>query len=68
MAYITTEVDVDLSDFDTDDLLDELESRNELPAFQAKQMIESIYLKRRIGQDYQKELDNLIYEIVGRII
>jgi hypothetical protein len=68
MAYITTEVDVDLCDFDTDDLLDELESRNELPAFQAKQMIESIYLKRRIGQDYQKELDNLIYEIVGKII
>ena len=68
MAYITTEVNIDLSDFDTEDLLDELESRNNLPEFQAKQMIESIYLKRRIGQDYQKELDTLIYEVMGKII
>ena len=47
---ITTEVDVDLGDFDTEDLLEELESRDELlvdSSHGAKDMLNAIWLKRR---------------------
>ena len=71
---ITTEVevDVDLGDFDTEDLLEELESRGELPVdsqHSAKDLLTVIWLKRRMGRtDYQTELDQLIYTGLGRIV
>lgn len=70
-VYTEVEVDVDLGDFETDDLLDELESRGELPVdgdFDSKALLEAIWLKRRQGQDYQSELDRLIYATLGKII
>lgn len=70
-VYTEVEVDVDLGDFDTDDLLDELESRGELPAESgdAKAILESIWLKRRVGRkDYEAELDQLIYAGLGKVI
>ena len=69
-VYTEVEVDVDLADFDTDDLLDELASRGSLPVEgddDAKRLVEEIYLKRRLGKDYQAELEQLIYTVVGRI-
>jgi hypothetical protein len=70
--YTEVEVDVDLGDFDTEDLLEELESRGALPvdsSVDAKSVLESIWLKRRIGRtDYQTELDQLIYTGLGRIV
>jgi hypothetical protein len=71
---ITTEVDVDvdLGDFDTEDLLEELESRGELPvdsSHGAKDLLNAIWLKRRMGRtDYQTELDQLIYTGIGKIV
>ena len=71
-VYTEVEVDVDLSDFDTEDLLDELESRGALPVdsnFDAKDLLTAIWLKRRVGRtDYQTELDQLIYAGLGRIV
>jgi len=70
--YTEVEVDVDLGDFDTDDLIEELESRGELPVdsgYNAKDLLEAIWLKRRVGRtDYQTELDQLIYAGLGKII
>ena len=70
--YTEVEVDVDLSDFDTDDLIEELDSRGALPVdnnIDAKSILESIWLKRRIGRkDYEEELDQLIYAGLGRIV
>ncbi len=72
MTYKTvyTEVDVDISDFNTDDLIDELESRGEFVGDNSgnSALVTSIYEKRRLGQDYQTELDQLIYEVTGRIL
>jgi SepF-like predicted cell division protein (DUF552 family) len=70
--YKEVEVDVDLSDFETDELLEELESRGrkakvETPS-DGKEVLQSIYEKRRLGQDYQTELETLIYLGLGRII
>ena len=68
MAYV--EVEVDLSDFDTDDLVEELESRGTgvLGRGDGQYVLRNIYEKRRLGQDYQFELDALIYLGLGRII
>ena len=70
--YTEVEVDVDLADFETDDLLDELASRSSLPMeedFHGKELLEQIWMKRRMGNhDYQQELDQLIYQVTGHVI
>ena len=70
--YTEVEVDVDLGDFDTDDLLEELEDRGALPADSqgdAKDLLNAIWMKRRMGRtDYQTELDQLIYAGLGRVV
>jgi hypothetical protein len=71
-VYTEVEVDVSLSDFDTEDLLDELDNRGSLPTegdVDVKEIVHNIWLKRRLGNhDYQRELDQLIYQVLGRVI
>jgi len=71
-VYTEVEVEVDLTDFETEDLIEELEDRGELPteaSFNAKELVEAIWMKRRMGNtDYEKELDQLIYQVTGRVI
>jgi hypothetical protein len=68
--YKEVEVDVDLKDFDTDDLIAELESRGTKfdESVDGKEMLTAIWEKRRLGQDYQRELDELIYIGLGKIV
>jgi len=70
-VYTEVEVDVDLEDFDTDDLVEELEKRGkglEVASQSGTELITAIYQKRRLGQDYQRELDDLIYLGIGKIV
>jgi len=70
-VYTEVEVDVDIGDFDTDDLLEELELRGALPVdsnINAQEVLEAIWVKRRMGKDYSAEVDQLIYEFLGKII
>jgi hypothetical protein len=70
-VYTEVEVDVDLGDFDTDDLVEELESRGAGPveSGDANELLQAIWLKRRVGRtDYQTELDQLIYAGLGKIV
>jgi hypothetical protein len=71
-VYTEVEVDVDISEFETEDLLDELEARGRLPADadeDAKALIEKIWMKRRLGKDnYQEELGQLIYQVLGHVV
>jgi len=65
------EVDVELTDFSDDDLIDELESRGlglEVGSKSGTELLTAIYLKRRLGQDYQHELDELIYIGIGKVL
>ncbi len=65
------EVDVDLDDFADEDLIEELERRGlgaDVPESTATELINSIYQKRRLGDDYQAELEQLIYQTIGRIV
>lgn len=69
--YTEVEVDVDLADFETDDLLDELASRGSLPIEghdDGKALLNTIYEKRRLGKDYQAELEQLIYLGLGKVL
>jgi hypothetical protein len=66
--YKEVEVDVDLSDFETDDLIEELDSRGHMVDSDGKEVLQAIYEKRRLGQDYQTELEALIYLGLGKII
>lgn len=70
-VLVSTYVDVDLDEFDTDDLIEELEKRGkgfEVSSVSGTELVSRIYQKRRCGQDYQQELDDLIYMSIGRII
>ena len=67
---VWTTVDVELTDFDTDDLLDELESRGALPVEgddNAKEIVEQMYQLRRTGRPYDHLMDNLFYSVLGRV-
>jgi|TARA_R110000868_G_scaffold410583_1_gene699158 hypothetical protein len=68
--YVTkeVEVEVDLGDFDSQVLIDELQQRDHwVPDQSLLLLIQDVYEKRRLGQDYQKALDDLIYSTIGRI-
>jgi len=77
MPYVTVEEEVwvDLDDFDTADLEEELLKRNSQVTRHSRPapgentlLLMSIYEKRRMGRDYQKELDEFIYNNLGRIV
>ena len=70
-VYKEVEVDVELDDFDDDDLIDELERRGrgfEVAGQAPTELVTKIWEKRRLGKDYQQELDELIYVAIGKIV
>ena len=73
---VNIDVDVHLDDIDTDELIDELEGRgykvleeneHDLDE-QGAELITAIFEKRRQSEDYQKELDYLIFKYLGRVL
>jgi hypothetical protein len=69
-VYQEVEVEVELDDFDTDDLIEELERRGTgvMDYGNGKEILEIIYEKRRLGKDYQSELDKLIWLGLGKVL
>ena len=71
-VYKEVDVEVNLGDFDTLDLIEELEERGELPLstgpYDSKELVQKIWMARRQGKDYQALLDDLIYAVTGQII
>lgn len=73
-VYTDVEVDVELSEFDTEDLIEELESRGHMISKEGdyetdnQELLTTIWEKRRTNKDYQFELDRLIYNVLGRVI
>jgi hypothetical protein len=70
-VYTEVEVDVSLDDFDTDDLLDELASRGKsfsVPGTLPSELVSKIYELRRLGKNFEQELDELIYIVTGRAV
>jgi hypothetical protein len=71
-VYKEVEVDVELDDFDDYDLIDELERRGrgfDVAGPAPTELVRRIYEKRRLGNNnYQQELDELIYVTLGKIV
>ena len=70
LVYKEVEVEVDLDDFDDYELIDELERRGTgvMEYGNGTEVLQTIYQKRRLGQDYQQELDELIWLGLGRFV
>jgi hypothetical protein len=69
---VEVEVDVDLSDFDDDELVEELE-RRQVPVANGStantaELVDTIYHLRRLGKNFDSELDQLIYAVTGRVV
>ena len=74
MSYRTVEVEVDLSQFDNGELIEELESRgldlnsSFIDGDEMRGLLQAVYQKRRLGEEYDQVLDQLIYYGLGRVI
>lgn len=70
LVYKEVEVEVELDDFDTDELVEELERRGSgtMDYGNGTEVLQSIYEKRRLGQSYQADLDQLIWLGLGKIV
>jgi len=76
MPYVNTYVEVDdvLDELSDDELIDELKRRGNdyntqfVDGDEMRMILQTLYEKRRIGKDYQAELDQLIYGILGKIV
>ena len=72
MPTITTEVDVDveLSDFETDDLVEELARRNIPTPNDVAEIIEGLHTAYLLNQSYDVErlMRELFYKGIGRIV
>ena len=69
-VYKEVEVDVELEEFDTDDLIEELKARgaSTFDLGDGREVLNTIYEKRRSGKDYQTELDQLIWLGLGKFL
>lgn len=71
LVYKEVEVEINLDDFDTDELIEELRYRGKRADdmdFDLTEMLRNIYELRRLGKDYQQELDEYIYNALGKIV
>ena len=72
--YITVSADVDvyLDEIDTDDLMEELESRGVMLGADSpednNEMLTKIWELRRLGKPFDRELDQLIYSVLGKVV
>ena len=65
------EVEVDLDSFSDEDLIEEVIARKITGtglAIDIEEQLTSIWMLRRVGKDYQQELDDLIYNVIGKIV
>ena len=64
------EVEVDMSDFADEQLIDELESRGKYTPSMGDTgtLIDKIYHLRRQGLPYERELDEYLYQLTGRAV
>jgi broad-specificity NMP kinase len=76
MAYVR----IDLDEIDTDDLIEELEYRGykvqekieadefaDIDQYGLLDDIGKIYQLKRTGQSYDKQLDDVIHKVIGRL-
>jgi hypothetical protein len=76
MPYVTVEEEVwvDLDDFETEDLIQELKDRNattrsEWTGPSGNELVQEIYMAKHVRkQSYDHLVDQLIYTVTGKIV
>lgn len=80
MPYVTVNVDADvyvedvLREIDDDDLIEELDRRGldlntqYIDGDAMRELLEAVWFKRRLGQDYSDEVDKMIYYGLGKVL
>lgn len=72
MPYTTVEVEIDLDDFTTEDLVEELERRNALPLRRLPddviEQLEHMHRARLCGQPWEDDLDRFLKDTLSRAI
>lgn len=80
MTYVTVNTDVRvyvddvLEELDDGELIEELERRRsdyntkDINADAMRELLETIWQKRRTGKQFDSELDQLIYGVLGKVI
>jgi predicted RNA-binding protein with EMAP domain len=78
MPYVNVDININtdeiLEELSDGELIDELKRRRKdyntefVDGNEMRMFLQTIYEKRRVGKDYQSELDKLIYGILGKII
>lgn len=63
-------IDVELEDINTDDLVEELESRGEIVITRSDKITQliKIYELRKLGKSFERELDNYLYDVLGKLV
>lgn len=64
-------VDVDLESLDDDEIIAEVQSRGytiKEDRWDANELLNTIWEKRRLGKPFDKELDQYLYEMTGRVL
>lgn len=73
-ASVEVYVDDVLDEVDDDELIEELERRGldmnskYVDGDEMRHLLTAIWLKRRVGADYQQELDQMIYYGLGKVL
>lgn len=67
IVYKEVEVDITLNDFTTEDLIEELESRDGLSDL-VSEGLHKIWQLRREGKPFDAELDAYLYKVLGKAI
>ena len=73
MPYVNVDVDIDLSEIEIDDIIEEFERRGcdyntcGVDSDAARVLLEQIYQARKTAQPYEHQLDQLIWCVLGRI-
>lgn len=74
LVYKEVEVEVDMHEFDDDELIEELERRGldlnskYVSGDEMRELLTKVWINRREGRDYQRELDQMIWYGIGKIV
>jgi len=70
MPYTTVEVEVNLDDFETEDLIEELERRSGMTELsgEVREILSRIHQARLTGQPWEDDLDRFLKDVLGRAI
>lgn len=72
MPWTTVDVEIDLDDFATEDLVEELERRDALPTPRLREdvieQLDHIHRARLCGQPWEDDLDRFLKDTLGRAI